>query len=63
MAEPLSLEVIQTEFSEDSEAWVLRDRKSGKYLIIPHPNYPNRKPIHFFSIKKLRKMSLPKFLM
>ncbi len=52
MAEPLSLEVIQSEFSEESEAWVLRDVKSGKYLIIPHPNYLNRKPIHFFFNKE-----------
>jgi len=51
MAEPLSLEVIKSEFSEESEAWVLRD-ESGKYLIIPHPSYPNRKPIHFFFNKE-----------
>ena len=52
MAEPLSLEVIQSEFSEESEAWVLKDIKSGKYLIVPHPSYPNRKPIHFFFNKE-----------
>ncbi len=52
MAEPLSLEVIQSEFSEESKAWGLRDIKSGKYLIIPHPNFPNRKPVHFFLNKE-----------
>ena len=52
MAEPLTLEVIQSEFSEESGAWVLRDEKTGNYLIIPHPNYPNRNPIHFFLNKE-----------
>ncbi len=52
MIEPLSLDVIQSEFSEATEAWVLQDEKSGRYLIIPHPKYPKRKPIHFFFKKE-----------
>ena len=52
MTEPLSLDVIQSEFSEATEAQILQDEKSGRYLIIPHPKYPKRKPIHFFFTKE-----------
>ena len=48
MTKPLSLEIIQSEFTEETEAWTLRDEKTLRYLIIPHPSYPNRQPIHFF---------------
>lgn len=48
MAEPLSLKTIESEFTEETEAWTLRDEKNLRYLIIPHPSYPNRHPIHFF---------------
>jgi hypothetical protein len=48
MTEPLPLETILEEFTEDANAWVLRDAESGKYVIIPHPNYPGRHIIHFF---------------
>ena len=51
MTDPLSLETIQTEFSEDAEAWVLQDTKSNKYVSIPHPKYPGRNPVHFFMSK------------
>lgn len=51
MTDPLSLETIVAEFSDDSEAWVLRDTKSKKYVTIPHPRYPGRNPIHFFLSK------------
>jgi hypothetical protein len=51
MTDPLSLETIRTEFSEDTEAWVLQDKKSKKYVTIPHPKYPGRNPIHFFLSK------------
>lgn len=51
MTDPLSLETIQTEFSEDAEAWVLQDTKSKKYVSIPHPKYPGRNPVHFFMSK------------
>jgi hypothetical protein len=48
MTLPLKLEDILSEFSEDADAWVLRDRASGKYVIIPDPRFPGRKPIRFF---------------
>jgi hypothetical protein len=51
MTDPLSLETILTEFNEDSDAWVLQDKKSKKYICIPHPQYPGRNPIHFFLSK------------
>lgn len=44
MTDPLSLDTIQSEFSEESEAWVLQDTKSKKYVTIPHPKYPGRNP-------------------
>lgn len=34
MAEPLSLETIESEFTEETEAWTLRDEKTRRYLII-----------------------------
>ncbi|MBI5462793.1 MAG: hypothetical protein HY941_11475 [Gammaproteobacteria bacterium] len=51
MTDPLSLETIQAEFSENTEAWVLQDKQSKKYVTIPHPKYPGRSPIHFFMSK------------
>lgn len=51
MTDPLSLETIIAEFNDDSEAWVLQDKKSKKYVTIPHPKYPGRNPIHFFLSK------------
>jgi hypothetical protein len=51
MTDPLSLETILAEFSEETEAWVLQDKKSKKYVSIPHSKYPGRNPIHFFLSK------------
>ena len=51
MTDPLSLETIIAEFNDDSEAWVLQDKKSKKYVTIPHPKYLGRNPIHFFLSK------------
>lgn len=51
MTDPLSLETILAEFSEDTEVWVLQDEKSKKYVTIPHQKYPGRNPIHFFLSK------------
>lgn len=48
MTDPLSLETIITDFTEDTETWVLQDRTSKKYVTIPHPKYPGRNPVHFF---------------
>ena len=48
MTDPLSLETIVSEFSEDAEAWVLKEASSEQYVAIPHPKYPGRRPLHFF---------------
>lgn len=49
--EPLSLDTVLSEFSEDSEAWVIQSKKNEKYLTIPDNRYPGRKPIRFFLSK------------
>lgn len=51
MTEPYSLETILSEFSEDTEAWVLQEKKTGLYVTIPHQKHPGRNPIHFFLSK------------
>lgn len=48
MTEPIALDVILSNFSNNDDAWVLRDAGSGKFVTIPHPEYPGRRPIHFF---------------
>lgn len=48
MTEPYSLDTILSEFSADSDAWVLQDKTTGLYVTIPHPKYLGRSPIHFF---------------
>jgi hypothetical protein len=48
MADPLELDTILAEFSEEDPAWVLRDAGSGKYVTIPHAKYPGRNIFHFF---------------
>lgn len=48
MAQTLSLDTILSEFDEKSEAWVLQDEKSKKYLTIPDPRHPGRNPIRLF---------------
>ena len=52
MTEPISLDVLLREFNEDSEAWVLQDEKSKKYITIPHIKYPGKQTIHFFLSRK-----------
>jgi hypothetical protein len=48
MIKPLSLDVIEGEFSEDyKKAWVLQ-AKSGDFLVIPDNRFPGRHPIRFF---------------
>ena len=47
MIRPLSLDVIEGEFSEEYEAWVIRG-KNGKFLVIPDNRFPGRRPIRFF---------------
>ena len=48
MTNPLPLDLILSEFNENSDAWVLQDRKSKKYVTIPHSKYPERITVHFF---------------
>lgn len=48
MTQPLPLDAVLTEFSEDKEAWVLQGKRSGKYLVIPDNRYPGRRPVRFF---------------
>ena len=51
MTEPYSLETILSEFSGDEDAWVLQEISTGLYVTIPHPKYPGRSSIHFFTSK------------
>jgi hypothetical protein len=51
MTQPLSLDTVLSEFSEDSPAWVLQSKKGGRYLTVPDDSYPGRRPIHFFMSK------------
>ena len=48
MTDPLSLETVLSKFSEDADAWVLKEASSEQYVAIPHPKYPGRRPLHFF---------------
>ncbi len=48
MSEPLPLDTLLSEFSEDYEAWVIQSKKNGQYLVIPDDRFPGRKPIRFF---------------
>jgi len=62
MTDPLSLETIIEEFNDNTEAWVLQDTKSKKYVTIPHPKYPGRNPIHFFLSKNDAELVLAEIL-
>lgn len=48
MTQPLPLDTVLSEFSENSEAWVLQAKRSGKYLTIPDNRFPGRRPVRFF---------------
>ena len=48
MSEPLDIDTILSEFSEEDTAWVLREEDSGKNVLIPHSKYPGRNIFHFF---------------
>lgn len=52
MTQPLPLDTILSEFSEDSEAWVLQDIESKKYVTVPDPRYPSKHPVRFFLRKE-----------
>jgi hypothetical protein len=48
MTQPLPLDTVMSEFSEDSEAWVLQSKRRGTYLTIPDDRFPGRHPVRFF---------------
>jgi hypothetical protein len=48
MTSPLKLEDIVSALPENAEAWVLRDRDSNQFVILPDERFPGRKPIRFF---------------
>lgn len=48
VTQPLPLDTVLNEFSEDSEAWTLRSMRRGTYLVIPDHRFPGRHPIRFF---------------
>lgn len=46
MIQPMSLDVVLPEFSEDFKAWVIQ-AINGRYLAIPDYRFPGRRPIVF----------------
>jgi hypothetical protein len=48
MTQPLPLDTVLSEFSEQSEAWVLQSKQKGSYLTIPDDRFPGRRPVRFF---------------
>jgi len=52
MTEPIPLDVLEREFDDDKEVWVLRDTRSKKYVIVPDDRFPGRRPIRFFLRKE-----------
>ena len=47
MIQPMSLDVVLGEFSEEYRAWVIQ-AISGRYLVVPDNRFPGRRPIVFF---------------
>src|SRR5260221_10174330 len=45
---PLPLDVLESHFDDQKDAWVVQDQKSGLYVVAPDPRYPGRHPIRFF---------------
>lgn len=48
MTNPLPLDVLESEFDDQKEAWVLRDVTSKLYVVVPDDRYPGRRPVRFF---------------
>ncbi len=48
MIQPQSLDKIPAAFIDASNVWAIQGR-SGKYLAIPDPRFPGRRPIRFFA--------------
>ena len=51
MTQPLPLDTVLAEFTEDYQAWVLQSRKNGLYLVVPDDRFPGRQPVRFFMSK------------
>ena len=47
MIQPMSLDVVLREFSEEYKVWVIQ-AINGKYLAVPDNRFPGRRPIVFF---------------
>jgi hypothetical protein len=48
MTQPLPLDTVLGEFSEDSDVWVLQSKRQGSFLVIPDNRFPGRRPVRFF---------------
>jgi hypothetical protein len=48
MTQPLPLDTVLSEFSEQSHAWVLQSKRHGTFLMIPDHRFPGRRPVRFF---------------
>ena len=48
MTAPLSLDVILNKLPPDDEMWVLQDKETQRYVVIPDDRFPGRWPIRFF---------------
>lgn len=49
MTEPLPLDTVLNEFSEQSVAWVLQSKRRGTFLVVPDDRFPGRRPVRFFT--------------
>lgn len=48
MTQPLPLDTVLNEFSEQSVAWVLQSKRQGTFLVVPDNRFPGRRPVRFF---------------
>lgn len=48
MTQPLPLDTVLNEFSEQSVAWVLQSKRRGTFLVVPDDRFPGRRPVRFF---------------
>jgi hypothetical protein len=47
MIQPMSLDVVIREFTEEYKAWVIQ-ANNGRYLMVPDNRFPGRRPVVFF---------------
>lgn len=48
MTEPIGIDSILSEFTEDDSAWIVMDAISGARLNVPAPQYPGIDVVRFF---------------